>query len=69
MQNLLTRINNGEMTGMDLTILILCDMFKISAMVLHEDHLWKSNNIELNNFDVYLIRVSARTVGNSLSSG
>ena len=55
MQNLLTQINNGEMTDMDLMILILCDMFKISAMVLHEDHLWKSNDIELNNFDVYLI--------------
>ena len=35
-RNLLTWINNGEMTGMDLTILILCDMFEISAMVLHE---------------------------------
>ena len=48
------RINNGETTGMDLTILILCDMFSITAMVLHEDHLWKSQDVELNDFDVYL---------------
>ena len=55
MQNLLDRINRGETTGMDLTILILCDMFRVMAMVLHEDHLWKSHYVELNNFDVYLI--------------
>ena len=55
MQNLLSRINNGETTGMDLTILILCDMFRIMAMVLHEDHLWKLQDVELKGFDVYLI--------------
>ena len=55
MQNLLDRINRGETMGMDLTILILCDMFRVTAMVLHEDHLWKSHDVELNNFDVYLI--------------
>ena len=70
MQNLLTRINNAEMTGMDLTILILCDMFKILAMVLHEDHLWKSNVIELNNFDVYLIMMDkSRFVSATPKSG
>ena len=55
MQNLLDRINRGETTGMDLTILILCDMFGVTVMVLHEDHLWKSHDVKLNNFDVYLI--------------
>ena len=70
MQNLLTQINNGEMTGMDLTILILCDMFKILAMVLHEDHLWKSKDIELNNFDVYLIMMDkSRFVSATPKSG
>ena len=55
MQNLLTRINSGETTGMDLTILIPCDMFGLMAMVLHGDHLWKSHDVKLNNFDIYLI--------------
>ena len=70
MQNLLTQINNGEMTGMDLMILILCDMFKILAMVLHEDHLWKSKDIGLNNFDVYLIMMDkSRFVSATPKSG
>ena len=70
MQNLLTRINNGETTGMDLTILILWDMFRITAMVLHEDHLWKSNDVELNDFDVYLIMMDkSRFVSATPKSG
>ena len=52
MLNLLMHINSGETTGMDLTILLLCEMFELMAIVLHEDHLWKSHNVELNNFDV-----------------
>ena len=70
MQNLLTRINNGETTGMDITILILCDMFGITAMVLHEDSLWKSNDVELNDFDVYLIMMDkSRFVSATPKSG
>ena len=30
-------------------------MFELMAIVLYEDHLWKSHDVELNNFDVYLI--------------
>ena len=45
-------------------------MFKITAMVLHEDHLWKLNNIELNNFDVYLIMMDkSRFVSATPKSG
>ena len=70
MQNLLDRINRGETTGMDLTILILCDMFRVTAMVLHEDHLWKSHDVELNNFDVYLIMMDkSRFVSATPNSG
>ena len=70
MQNLLTRMNNGEMTGMDITILILCDMFGIMAIVLHEDHLWKSKDVELNDFDVYLIMMDkSRFVSATPKSG
>ena len=70
MQNLLSRINSGETTGMDLTILILCDMFGLTAMVLHEDHLWKSHDVELNNFDVYLIMMDkSRFVSATPKSG
>ena len=70
MQNLLDRINRGETTGMDLTILILCDMFRVTAMVLHEDHLWKSHNVELNDFDVYLIMMDkSRFVSATPNSG
>ena len=58
------------MTGMDLTILILCDMFRVMAMVLHEDHLWKSHDVELNNFDVYLIMMDkSRFVSATPQSG
>ena len=70
MQNLLTRMNNGETTGMDITILILCEMFGITAMVLHEDHLWKSKDVELNDFDVYLMMMDkSRFVSATPNSG
>ena len=42
-------------SGLDITVLILCQMFQLSCVVLIDDYMWKSVDIKIEDFDVYLL--------------
>ena len=46
---------NRRTSGMDITLLILSEMFEIDIVVLFEEYLWKSDNIPLLDMDITLI--------------
>ena len=41
--------------GMDISLLILSEMFNIAILVLFEKYLWQSDDNMPENFDVYLV--------------
>ena len=46
---------NRRTSGMDITLLILSEMFEIAIVVLFEEYLWKSDNVPLLDMDMALI--------------
>ena len=42
-------------SGLDITVLMLCQMFQLSCIVLIDDYMWKSVDIKIEDFDVYLL--------------
>ena len=42
-------------SGMDITLLIIAEMFEIAIVVLFEEYLWKSDNVGLLDMDMALI--------------
>ena len=46
---------NRRTSGMDITLLILAEMFEIAIVVLFEEYLWKSDNVGLLDMDMALI--------------
>ena len=42
-------------SGFDITILMLCQIFKLSCIVLIDDYMWKSVDIRIEDFDIYLL--------------
>ena len=49
------KLTEGSTNGMELSILTLCEIFGISVMVLCENHLWKSDELPLDEFHMYFI--------------
>ena len=46
---------NRRTSGMDITLLILSEMFEIAIVVLFEEYLWKLDNVPLLDMDIALI--------------
>ena len=42
-------------SGLDITVLILCQMFNLSCVLLIDDFMWKSIDIRMEDFDIYLL--------------
>ena len=42
-------------SGLDITVLILCQMFNLSCILLIDDFMWKSIDIQMEDFDIYLL--------------
>ena len=42
-------------SGLDITVLMLCQMFQLSCIVLIDDYMWKSVDIKIEDFDIYLL--------------
>ena len=42
-------------SGLDITVLILCKMLDLSCVLLIEDSMWKSTDIPIEQFDIYLL--------------
>ena len=49
------KLAEGSTNGMELSILTLCKIFGISVMVLCENHLWKSDELPLDEFHMYFV--------------
>ena len=46
---------NRRTSGMDITLLVLCEMFELDMVVLFEEYLWKSENVPLLDMDIAMI--------------
>ena len=55
MSGFIKTMKESKTSGLDLTLLILCEMLNISIVVLFQSYFWKSTDLDLNNFHVYLI--------------
>ena len=42
-------------SGLDITVLILCDLLKVKTLILVRDFIWKSIEADINDFDVLLM--------------
>ena len=42
-------------SGLDITVLMLCQMFQLSCIVFIDDYMWKSVDIKIEDFDIYLL--------------
>ena len=49
------KLAEGKTNEIDITILVICEMFDISIIVLFENFLWKSDEIPLDDFDICMI--------------
>ena len=55
MTQFIKTMKESRTSGLDLTLLILCEMLNISIVVLFQNSFWKSTDFDLNDFHVYLI--------------
>ena len=46
---------NRRTSGMDITLLVLSEMFELNMVVLFEEYLWKSDNVSILEMDVAMI--------------
>ena len=42
-------------SGLDITVLVLCHLLKLKALILVRDFIWKSIEADINDFDVLLM--------------
>ena len=42
-------------SGLDITVLVLCHLLKVKALILVRDFIWKSIEADINDFDVLLM--------------
>ena len=57
-------------SGLDITVLMLCQMFQFSCIVLIDDYMWKSVDIRIEDFDIYLLMYkSGRFVSTTKNDG
>ena len=54
-QEYMQKMINRRTSGMDITLLILSEMFEIAIVVLFEEYLWKSDNVGLLDMDMALM--------------
>ena len=55
MHDFIAAMTSMKTSGLDITILILCEMLNLSCVVLVQDFLWKSHDINIDSFDIYLV--------------
>ena len=55
MKDFIRVMRERKTSGMDITLLSLCEMLHISILVLFEDMVWKSHDLSINDFHVYMI--------------
>ena len=58
MADYIEAMRKKKISGLDITVLILCHMFDLTCVVLLEDIVWKSSNIPIEEFDVFLLMMS-----------
>ena len=55
MHDYIEAMEKMKTSGLDITVLIVCEMFQLSCVVLIDDFMWKSTDICIEDFDIYLL--------------
>ena len=42
-------------SGFEMSLLALCEIFRVAVLLLFDKYLWKSEEIDLENFNVYMV--------------